>query len=717
MADDTSVATFHWADYLVLGLFLAFNVLLGLVIGILDRKKATSKQFLMGGGDMHWIPVALSMQASFLSAITILSTPTEVYNFGTTYAYIGISYFIAIPLSGHMFLPTFYKLRLVSVYEYLERRFNRTVRTAGSLTFCVMVILYMSVVLYSPAIALAQVTGLAVNVSIALCGLVCTAYTVLGGMKATIWNDFCQMIVIFTGLIIIISLGAEEEGGMDNVWAVNEEGGRIVFNSFNPDPIIRTTFWTQTIGGSFVSLSMYASSQTIIQKFLSVKTLKNAQMSIWLASFTSLLTMILVTCTGLVLFAHFKDCDPLLSTPQKVEKSDQMVPLLVMEVMGHLHGLPGLFIATSFSAALSSVSGSVNALSAVALMDFIRPIYRHFKKDDITERTSAILSRCLALIFGLITTIMGFMARYLGDLVLQIALSIFGFVGGPLTALLALGLFFPFVNSWGALAGLLSSLGICSWIAIGAIIAKNPLPYLERSTDGCYADDYLNGTLITAYMTTSDVTYVSDELDDSGGSDILWVYKISHMYYGLIAMIIAFIVGIVVSLITGVAKGTDPRLTFQWGKECCCYCPLKCRNCLKCGAKEIEDDTECFDEEQEKEEIDNVGINNEFFMMSYNDKTNVNDDKIFNDTKTTFDNNNYVVAVANGSASYAANEKSAAQNGVVKSPSDQKGSQIDTTEFSQSDRKSPSDLKGGQEAEMIRTIEDYSNSEDFSTYF
>jgi len=109
--------TFHWADYLVLGIFLLFSTLIGVFIGWLDRRKLTSKEFLLGGGDMHYIPVALSMQASFLSAIFILTTPTEIYNFGTMYSYLALSYFTALPLAAHLYLPTFHKLHLTSAYE------------------------------------------------------------------------------------------------------------------------------------------------------------------------------------------------------------------------------------------------------------------------------------------------------------------------------------------------------------------------------------------------------------------------------------------------------------------------------------------------------------------------------------------------------------------------------------------------------------------------
>ena len=114
------IPTFHWADYLILGAFLAFSTLLGLVIGFRDRRKTTSKDFLMGGGDMHYIPVALSMQASFLSAIYILSTPTEIYYFGPMYWWLTLSYFIATPLTAYIYLPIYHRLNVTSAYEVVK---------------------------------------------------------------------------------------------------------------------------------------------------------------------------------------------------------------------------------------------------------------------------------------------------------------------------------------------------------------------------------------------------------------------------------------------------------------------------------------------------------------------------------------------------------------------------------------------------------------------
>jgi Na+/proline symporter len=107
----------HWADWLVFGIFIVTTTSVGIAIGIINRKKSTSKEFLQAGSEMHFFPVAMSLQASFLSAIFVVSLPAESYNFGIGYVYLGFSYFIAFPLIGKLFLPVYFQLNLSSAYE------------------------------------------------------------------------------------------------------------------------------------------------------------------------------------------------------------------------------------------------------------------------------------------------------------------------------------------------------------------------------------------------------------------------------------------------------------------------------------------------------------------------------------------------------------------------------------------------------------------------
>lgn len=553
---------FHWADYLVLALFLTVYASVGFFVGWRDRRKMTARHFFTASGQMHWIPVALSMQSSFLSAIYILSTPIEIYHHGTMYYYLVLANFVALPLASHLCLSLFYKLKLISVYHYLEVRFNSTVKTAGAATFMAMLLLYMSVVLFTPASALSQVTGLSLNISILLCGSICVFYTLIGGIKATIWVDFIQMLVVITGLVAILVRGSMMVGGFQEVWRINWEGGRIIFNDFRPDPTLHSTFWTQFVGGIFLNFSLYVSSQNIIQKFLSVRSLKDAQKSIYLDVLTNVTFFTLVCMLGLLAYAHFHHCDPILSG--SVKNRNQIVPFLVLEVLRDLPGLPGLFMSVTFSAALSTLSGGLNSLTAISMSDFVVPLLK-WKKMELKERTKSIVTRIIVLLFGAFCVGSGYWAQYMGPSVLRVSLGIFGFIGGPLTAVICLGMFLPFVNSYGAFLGLVSSLCVLTWIAVGGILFKSPKTPLHLSTQNCP-----NVTQAFLYEATNNLLKTDTLVDADENVGVLWVYKISIFYYGLLAIVVAVLVAVPVSLITGRAKDVDRRLIVNWSESFSC---------------------------------------------------------------------------------------------------------------------------------------------------
>ena len=111
------IAPFTTLDYGLFGLMLAFSACIGLFYAIKDRNNVNTKEFLLAGGKMNPIPVALSILASFMSAITLLGTPAEMYNYSTMYFYIGLGYLLVVAAAAHIFIPVFYKLRVTSAYE------------------------------------------------------------------------------------------------------------------------------------------------------------------------------------------------------------------------------------------------------------------------------------------------------------------------------------------------------------------------------------------------------------------------------------------------------------------------------------------------------------------------------------------------------------------------------------------------------------------------
>ncbi|NWH19328.1 SC5A6 protein, partial [Grus americana] len=141
-------------DYSIFALLLVLSSAIGLFYALSGDRQRTVQEFLLANRNMGFLPVALSLLATFQSAVAILGVPSEIYRFGTEYWFLGCSYFLGLLIPAHVFIPVFYRLRITSTYEYLELRFNKTVRVFGTITFIFQMVIYMGVVLYAPSLAL-----------------------------------------------------------------------------------------------------------------------------------------------------------------------------------------------------------------------------------------------------------------------------------------------------------------------------------------------------------------------------------------------------------------------------------------------------------------------------------------------------------------------------------------------------------------------------------
>ncbi|XP_014678916.1 PREDICTED: sodium-dependent multivitamin transporter-like, partial [Priapulus caudatus] len=215
-----------------------------------------------------------------------------------------IGQIINIPFAAHVFLPIYFKLRLTSVYEYLELRYkSKPVRILGSILFTIQMVsilqkpilmltyeercvateatafklLYLAVVLYAPSLAVNAVTGLDIWIIMVIVAVVCTFYTTIGGLKAVIWTDVFQMVVMFGGMIAIYFLGVDKVGGFSEMWTRCKENGRIDGIIWDPDPTIYQSVWSMAVGYTFYWLSFYGVNQVIVQRYCSMPTLRDAQ--------------------------------------------------------------------------------------------------------------------------------------------------------------------------------------------------------------------------------------------------------------------------------------------------------------------------------------------------------------------------------------------------------------------------------------------------------
>nr|XP_060515615.1 sodium-coupled monocarboxylate transporter 1 [Panthera onca] len=403
------IGTFVVWDYVVFAAMLLISAAIGIYYAFAGGGQQTSKDFLMGGRSMTAVPVALSLTASFMSAVTVLGTPSEVYRFGAIFSIFAITYFFVVAISAEVFLPVFYKLGITSTYEYLELRFNKYVRLCGTVLFIVLTILYTGIVIYAPALALNQVTGFDLWGAVVATGVVCTFYCTLGGLKAVVWTDVFQVGIMVAGFASVIIQAVVIQGGISTILNDAYNGGRLNFWNFNPNPLQRHTFWTIVIGGTFTWTSIYGVNQSQVQRYISCKSRFQAKMSLYI----NLLGLwAILTCSvlcGLALYSRYHDCDPW--TAKKVSAPDQLMPYLVLDILQDYPGLPGLFVACAYSGTLSTVSSSINALAAVTVEDLVKP---HFR--SLSERSLSWISQGLSVMFGALCIGMAALASLMGAL-------------------------------------------------------------------------------------------------------------------------------------------------------------------------------------------------------------------------------------------------------------------------------------------------------------
>jgi solute carrier family 5 (sodium-coupled monocarboxylate transporter), member 8/12 len=320
----------------------------------------------------------------------------------------------------------------------LEKRFGTETRLAASIAYTLQMILYMGIVLFAPAIALEAVTGIDRTVAILAIGVVCTFYSTIGGMKAVLVTDVFQSILMFAAIFAVIITATIHAGGLGEIFKAASEGGRLELWNFDPRPTTRHTWFSLIIGGGFTYLSLYAVNQTQVQRLLTVKDLKSSQKAIWLNWPILSLLSLSTSLSGLCIYYFYRNCDPV--NAGRITNRDQMMPLFVVDAMGHLPGLPGLFVSGIFSASLSTISAAVNSLAAVTLEDYIKPLYLRIKRHPMPDTNSALQSKIMAALYGCICVGVAFLAQNLGG-VLQASLTVFGVVGGPLFGLFTLGMF------------------------------------------------------------------------------------------------------------------------------------------------------------------------------------------------------------------------------------------------------------------------------------
>jgi len=441
-----SKGTFGYLNYMVLGLY--FLVLLGIGIYFSSKQKTTDDYF-KGGGRVPWWAAGLSVFGTALSAITFMAIPAKTYATDWSYFFYNLSVLLSTAVVVGLFIPIYRKLQLTSAYEYLEQRFNLTVRMFGSISFMLFQIGRIAIVLYLPAIALSLVTGIDISLCIVVVGAFSIAYTLIGGIEAVIWTDVVQVIVLMGGavlslVVIIFDLGDDLQPMLGRAI----ENNKLTLTHFDfswNEP----TIWVVIIGGFFANLITYSSDQTLVQRYLTTKDESGAKKTAWTNALLVIPSTLIFFSVGTALFLYYTKFSDALDPV--AENNDAIFPWFIINELPA--GVSGLLIAGLFSAAMSSLSSSINSTGTVFTID----IYKRFYK-GVAEKRYLKVARYATLLTGVLGVLFAlWMASFDIESLWDEFFKVLGLFTGGLGGLFLLGVCFPKANAKGAVVGLLVS--------------------------------------------------------------------------------------------------------------------------------------------------------------------------------------------------------------------------------------------------------------------
>ena len=453
----------NWLDYSIIIIYIVFF----LGMGFFFKDNKDSSDYFLGGKSMGWFPLSLSTMATQLSAISFISAPAFVgLKLGGGMKWLTFEFAVPLAMIFIMIviIPPLFRSGVVSIYEFVEKRFSTSTRLILSIVFQISRALGTGVMVYTIAIILQAVLDIDFVYTILIISVITIIYSWQGGMKAVVWGDAIQMIILFSGLIICLYFGwnlLEEHGGLaagfdqERLQVIDYNLGIGEGNEYGLLPMI--------IGGFFLYASYYGCDQTQAQRMLSAKDEKTIR-TLLLANGLLRFPVVLIYCImGLVIGGLITLAPDFLEeiaiTTQKYfpdeyathgVKADLMVPVFIMKYLPH--GVIGILMVGILSAAMSSLSSTVNSLSAVTVEDFFNR-----GKVKLTDKKYMFISKGSVVFWGAVCIASAFLFGGSKSAVIEIINAIGSVFYGPVLVTFFLAFFSKKVNHIGMNAAIISA--------------------------------------------------------------------------------------------------------------------------------------------------------------------------------------------------------------------------------------------------------------------
>ena len=443
-----------FVDVTVIVAYLLIMLYMGLKIA---RKQRSTEDFFVGGRDLPAWAVGISLFASVMSTILYLGQPGEMFRTGLSFLTRNLPLPLILIVVCFVWIPFFMRLRLTSAYEYLERRFNYSVRALAAI-FCLLLIFgWISVVVLTASMALVEITRIeailpfindadsAVYATILGVGAFSIFYTTLGGIRAVIWTDVIQFFVLLIGALFTMGAVAWMTSSNVGDWIeVSQTYKHEEVQWFDWDVRNRSTVFSISLSLFMWMVCTHGANQMAMQRYFTVRNVKAARISYVISAVAALALGVILAGVGISLMYFIQQYDlpasaGILSDIRSVRNvaQDSVFPQFISIYMPS--GLRGLVVAALFAAAMSTIDSGANSASTILTVDFMRRFDPKSEASQLELKRARIMTACMGVLVVGYTIVLYELSK--GSDIISLAQKGFNCFLGPLGALFVLGMF------------------------------------------------------------------------------------------------------------------------------------------------------------------------------------------------------------------------------------------------------------------------------------
>ncbi len=432
-----NVAVFESLDWVVVGLY--FLVILGIAWWVIKQKQNSSEEYFLAGRHVGWFVIGASIFASNIGSEHIVGLAGTAAKSGVVMGLYELHSWLIL-LLGWVFVPFYMRSRVFTMPEFLEKRYSPAARWFLSLISLVGYILTkISVTVYAGAVVFQTLMGVEFWTGALIVVILTGIYTILGGLRAVVYTEALQTIVLIVGSVLITVIGLVKIGGWFNLISIV---GNQHFNLFLPLDHPEFPWLGMVLAPPIVGLWYWCTDQYIVQRVLAARDETQARRGTILASYLKLLPFFIFIIPGIIAFALAK------IGQLNLGEADQAFPAMVRALLPA--GLRGLVAGGLLAALMSSLAAVFNSCSTLFTMDIYKKL-----KPDAPEKTLVIVGRIatgVVVVFGILW--IPLMKNISGELYHYLQ-SVQAYIAPPIASVFLLGLFMKRINAKGALVALI----------------------------------------------------------------------------------------------------------------------------------------------------------------------------------------------------------------------------------------------------------------------